>query len=202
MKQNYMRLSPLGRAHVFVWPPIVTLLAPYRQDRRQSVGMNAISLRIMEQARAPPSCGNTAFAGIVEGDMPAEHHFGNRAVLISSLPESITHRANSMWRQMAWLKETASLLRTHPKGRRPMSRKLKIALTGFTLLLTVLLACPVLATARQIAEQHSQGGYHVLFIPVIIMIVYMLVGGALSIAFLIWLYNNHKWPFDGSWFRS
>jgi hypothetical protein len=75
-----------------------------------------------------------------------------------------------------------------------MSRKLTLALVGL-LLLTMMLATPVWAATAHLMP-HSQGSYHALFIPAIILIVYMLVGGALSIAFLIWAFNHHVWPFS------
>jgi hypothetical protein len=75
-----------------------------------------------------------------------------------------------------------------------MSRKLSIALTGLILFLTTNLSVPVLAATRQVME-YSQGGYHVLFLPAIILIMYVLLSGVVSIAYLVWAYNNNKWPF-------
>ena len=77
-----------------------------------------------------------------------------------------------------------------------MSRKLIMALIGLVLL-TITVATPVVAATSHLVTTDPSGA-HVLFIPVIIMVVYALVGGVLSIAFLIWAYNNHKWPFDGT----
>lgn len=77
-----------------------------------------------------------------------------------------------------------------------MSRKRILARTGL-ILLTTMLTSKVWAAVSHLAPL-SQSGVHALIIPAIIMLVYLLVGGALSIAFLIWAYNNHKWPFDGT----
>ena len=74
-----------------------------------------------------------------------------------------------------------------------MSRKISVALIGLMLLIVSMV--PTLAATYQ-AVGHDQSGYTVLVIPVIIMIVYLLLAGAIAIAVLIWLFNHHMWPFS------
>lgn len=74
-----------------------------------------------------------------------------------------------------------------------MLRKITGALIGLTLLFVNMV--PALAATYQTVG-NNQSGYTLLILPAIIQIMYLLLGGALSKAYLIWAYNNHLWPFN------
>jgi len=81
-----------------------------------------------------------------------------------------------------------------------MSRKLIAALIGLAAFILGCIVAPVQAASNQITRS-AQGGYHVLFIPSIVLIAFLIFGGYLTIEFLLWAFKNHRWPFDGSFFK-